>query len=201
MKKRVEERNGKFNSVKDVYADSWKYVKESRRFIWAAAVAFVLAGIVGFIFAPQLKEFIEPLLKDILKEAGDLKGLDMILFIFINNIKSAFLSMALGIFFGILPFVNTVTNGAILGYVFNAVWGSSGARDFWRILPHGVFELPAIFISLGLGMKLGMFIFSENKLQSLKKRLWKSILAFLLIVIPLLVIAAIIEGLLIGVFN
>lgn len=199
--KRGRAQKRKRNSVYSAYESSWKYVKESRKFIWTAAVAFILAGIIGFVFAPQLKEFIEPLLKDILGEVKDLKGFEMILFIFINNVKSAFLSMALGIFFGILPFVNAVTNGAILGYVFNVVWGSSGAREFWRILPHGVFELPAIFISLGLGMKLGMFIFSENKLDELKKRLWKSVLAFLLIAIPLLVLAAIIEGLLIGIYR
>jgi uncharacterized membrane protein SpoIIM required for sporulation len=54
--------------------------------------------------------------------------------------------------------------------------------------------LPAIFISLGLGLKTGMFIFQKDKIKILKKYLYNSIKVFLLIVIPLLIIAGFIEG-------
>jgi uncharacterized membrane protein SpoIIM required for sporulation len=42
-----------------------------------------------------------------------------------------------------------------------------------------------------------MFIFAKAKIKELKKRLLNSVIIFVMIVIPLLIVAAIIEGLLI----
>jgi len=41
--------------------------------------------------------------------------------------------------------------------------GIEGYGILWRLVPHGIFELPAVFISLGLGIKLGTFIFREYR--------------------------------------
>jgi uncharacterized membrane protein SpoIIM required for sporulation len=46
-------------------------------------------------------------------------------------------------------------------------------------------------------MRLGLFIFSKDKKRNFKSELKKAIYSFLFIVVPLLVIAAIIEGTLI----
>ena len=74
---------------------------------------------------------------------------------------------------------------------------TDGGLSLWKILPHGIFELPAVFIALGIGIKLGMFIFQKKKLESLKNYSINSLRVFLLIILPLLVIAGIIEGTLI----
>jgi len=67
----------------------------------------------------------------------------------------------------------------------------------WRILPHGIFELPAVFIALGMGLKFGGFIFQKEKIKSLREYFWNSLRVFLFVVLPLLIIAGIIEGTLI----
>jgi len=69
------------------------------------------------------------------------------------------------------------------------------------IFPHGVFELPAVFISLGLGVRFGTFMFSKNALSELKHRFIGSIKVFFFVIMPLLVLAAIIEGVLITFFK
>jgi len=66
-------------------------------------------------------------------------------------------------------------------------------------LPHGIFELPAIIISFALGIKLGSFVFAKEPWAELRRFVINCIRIFFFIVIPLLVIAAIIEGILIGV--
>lgn len=175
---------------------SLDYVRSSMKYVYLMLFFFLLTAIIGFFF-PENFTFIDLILKEIAQKAANLEGLDLILFIFDNNIKSAFIGMILGVLLGIFSLVNAVSNGLVLGYVFSKVWEISGFTDFWRILPHGIFELPAIFIALGLGMKLGMFIFSKNKLKELRYRFWNSLVSFICIVVPLLVIAAIIEGLLI----
>jgi stage II sporulation protein M len=86
----------------------------------------------------------------------------------------------------------------VVGYVYSKAASVGGYGIIWQLLPHGIFELPAIFISLGLGVKLGMFVFEKDKKKAFIERLRKSFFVFLTIVLPLLVIAAIIEGLLIS---
>ena len=85
-------------------------------------------------------------------------------------------------------------NGYVLGFVAYLVVNSDGILVLWRLFPHGIFELPAIFISLGLGLKVGTFIFQKKKFESLKKYSLNSLRVFLFIVLPLLIIASIIEG-------
>ena len=106
--------------------------------------------------------------------------------------------MIFGIFLGIFPMVVAMLNGYILGFVALLSVSNEGIFVLWRLVPHGVFELPAVFISLGLGLKFGTFFFQKNKSESFRNYLWNSIKTFVFIVLPLLVIAAIIEGALIA---
>ena len=92
--------------------------------------------------------------------------------------------------------------GVVIGYVLNRVWQESGIRDIWKILPHGIFELPAVIIALGLGLRLGAYLFGANeKRETFKELAYKSVNTFLMIILPLLVLASIIEGLLIMLFS
>jgi stage II sporulation protein M len=97
--------------------------------------------------------------------------------------------------------MNVISNGIILGYVMKGVWIDSGISNFWRIFPHGIFELPAVFISLALGLKLGMFVFSKNPGREFLSRLKNSFIIFVVVVLPLLLVAAIIEGILIFLYK
>ncbi|HJX50295.1 MAG TPA: stage II sporulation protein M, partial [Candidatus Nanoarchaeia archaeon] len=66
-----------------------------------------------------------------------------------------------------------------------------------RLLPHGIFEFPAIILALATGIRLGLFWFSDNKKKEFVKRVEGSLRVFLFVILPLLIIAAIIEGFLI----
>ncbi len=176
------------------------YLKESKNYIWAIALIFAVGIIVGFIFSGELS-FLEKFIEEILKKTEGLNTGELILFIFQNNLISSLYGMVFGIVLGVLPVFTSLFNGLVLGYVFRRVWDSSGIREFWRILPHGIFELPAVFISLALGLKLGMFIFAKNKKEEFRQRLLKSLIIFIAIVIPLLAIAAVIESILISFYK
>lgn len=196
MKKRTKRK--RFN-IFDEYRKSWKYIKESKKFIYLVIVIFLLFFLLGFFIpTPEfLYDEIMKLIKELLEKTQNMSQLDLIGFIIYNNAKSSFLSIILGIFLGIFPILDAITNGYILGFVSSFSVGSGGFLSLWRILPHGIFELPAIFISLGLGVKIGMFVFQKGKIKTFKNYLINSLKVFLLIVIPLLIIAGIIEGTLI----
>ena len=76
----------------------------------------------------------------------------------------------------------------------NKVAAGNGYLILLRLLPHGIFEIPALILSLGLGLKLGFFIFTKNKKKYLKDNLINSLRVFVYIILPLLIIAAIIEA-------
>ena len=184
------------------YRESLDYIKDSRNFIYSIMIIFLSFSFIGFFVPapPMLEARILEFIEELLRKTGGLSQLELIKFIFFNNIQSSFIGMLFGIILGIFPVIATVANGYLLGFVAEKTAEAGGISILWRIFPHGIFELPALFISLGLGLKLGTFILKKNKLKTLAIYLLKSIKTFIIIVIPLLIIAAVIEGSLIFLF-
>jgi stage II sporulation protein M len=182
------------------YKECWDYLKDSKKFIWIVIGIFFVFMMVGF-FVPAptwISEKIMEFIQEILDQTEGLSKFQLIKFIFFNNIKSSFFGMVLGILFGVFPILAAILNGYILGFVAVFSVANSGVSSLLLLLPHGIFEFPAIFISLGLGLRLGTFVFKKKEWKSLKTNLFKSLKVFLLIIIPLLIIAGIIEGCLIA---
>ena len=195
--RKLEKKKG-FNLWRE-YEKAWEYIKDSKKFIYVITGIFFFFLLMGF-FVPTpefLYNQIIDFIRNLLTETQDMSQLDLIGFIIYNNIQSTLLSILLGIFFGIFPLISTVANGYMLGFVSSISVSSEGLISLLKILPHGIFEIPAVFISLGLGLRTGMFIFRKNKIKALKSYLVNSLRVFLLIIIPLLIIAGIIESTLI----
>ena len=192
-KKKQKEKRGFFG---ESYRESFNYIKDSRKFIYSIIVIFLLFSIMGFfIKAPSVLETkILNFIENLLNKTENMSQFELIKFIFFNNLQSSFVGMLFGIVLGIFPALITMANGYLLGFVAAKTVGVEGIFVLWRLFPHGIFELPALFISLGLGLKLGTFIFKKNKLETLNLYLLKSMKVFFFVVIPLLIIAAIIEG-------
>lgn len=189
-------KNKKEFNLKEEYKKSWNYLKDSKNFIYLIVAVFFIFVLIGFFIpapdalAKQILEFIE----ELLEKTQGMSQWGLIKFIFFNNLQSSFYGMIFGVLLGIFPMIATIANGYVLGFVASMSVESGGFLILWMLLPHGIFELPAIFISLGLGLKFGTFIFQKRKLESFKEFFWNSLRVFLFIVIPLLVIAGIIEG-------
>jgi stage II sporulation protein M len=89
---------------------------------------------------------------------------ELISFIFLNNLQSSFFGMVFGIALGIFSMITSVLNGYLLGFVSSKAVYEGGILVLWRLFPHGIFELPALFLSTGLGLKLGLpFIYRYFK--------------------------------------
>ena len=101
----------------------------------------------------------------------------------------------MGVFIGLFPITSAVVNGYLIGFIANHAVAEKGVLVLWRLLPHGIFELPAVFISMGLGLKIGIGLLKE---ENLKKNFVNALRVFVFVVLPLLIIAGIIEGVLVG---
>lgn len=170
-------------------------------------VFFFIMGIISSIFViteetlffaeltSGQKELLEEMAKEIL-EAPPLRG---ILLIFFNNFLASLSVMFLGIIIGIPPLLGLFGNGALLGYLMAAL-SSEEIPVFvfvvLGIIPHGIFELPAFFISAAFGLKTGFHLIfpitQKNRRQSIGS-IWKEYVALLPLVIFLLLLGAIIE--------
>jgi stage II sporulation protein M len=186
----------KIFGIREEYKKSWKYLRDSKSFIYIATGIFFLFVLIGFFMpAPEfIYDKIMTYIRELLKQTEGMSLFQLIWFILSNNVKSTVFAVIFGVFFGIYPLATSIVNGYILGFVSAVSVSGAGIASLWRLLPHGIFELPAVFISLGLGVKLGTFIFQKDKIKSLKNYMINSIRVFGLIIVPLLIIAGIIEA-------
>ena len=177
-----------------VYKKSWRFIKETNSYFLIASVIFAASILVGYLLPVFFTDFIKEFIKNILAQTEGFNFFQLFVFILQNNLMSAFIGMIAGILLGIFPVLIASLNGYVLGFVMNKTASAGGEVVLLRLLPHGVFEIPALVLSLGLGIRLGMFIFAKKKKQDLVYALENCLRVFLFVVLPLLLIAAIIEA-------
>ena len=134
---------------------------------------------------PKLREYLEPILKFMKKSL-----VEKIIFIFLNNLRVVAIAGILSfITFGVFSEIVIYVNGIIVGVVVALFSYLPNVSGFWifvtGILPHGIFEILALILSLSFA----------HRLSPTKKGVSEFIpyLRSYIIVIPLLLIAAIIE--------
>jgi uncharacterized membrane protein SpoIIM required for sporulation len=114
-----------------------------------------------------------------------------------NNLSVAFSTFALGITGGLGTIWMMVTNGLLIGVIGAATYQTGMALQLWSfVAPHGVLELPAIFIAGGAGLEIARGLLFPGLLprrQSLAQAGGRAA-RLLLGTIPMLVIAGVIEG-------
>ncbi len=189
------------NFLADNYLRCWNYIKETKNFIFIVVGIFFIFALIGF-FVPapsEVNDFLMKYVKQIVDQVSGFSPAELIAFIFFNNAKSSLFGWIFGILLGIFPVLFSIFNGYLLGFVSKITVQAGGFFVLWKLLPHGIFELPAVFISLGMGMKLGIALLKDK--EEVKENFLDASRVFLSVVVPLLVIAAIIEGALISVLG
>src|SRR5215472_5198631 len=114
-----------------------------------------------------------------------------------NNLSVAFSTFAMGITGGLGTIWMMVVNGLLIGVIGAATWKAGMALQLWSfVAPHGVLELPAIFIAGGAGLEIARGLLFPGFLprrQSLAEAGGRGA-RLLLGTIPMLVVAGLIEG-------
>lgn len=180
--------------------DFWR--EEYGRWVGMTAVAFlvlvVLSYIAGRLF-PEIPAAILTYFNEVVADSGIVRddGSFSALALFGNNLRAMVLSTLYGFIpFLYLPALSMGVNAILLGMVASSVNGQ------WLllaagILPHGIFELPALCLSLAAGLCLCQNInryIRKNEKGFMKPLLLNILRVTGLVVIPLLVVAAIMES-------
>lgn len=183
------------------YSACWKFLNESRWYFVFVVGVFALMFLIGFIFPVFFREEIFNFIAEMIEMIEGKSVVELIGFIFLNNLKASFMAIILGITFGIFPLMMAVVNGYLIGFVAREAVAQEGLWVMWQLFPHGIFELPAIIFSIGIGMRIGASMFGKDIRKKLKYNFRESLRFFIFVVFPLLLIAGIIEGILIGVLG
>ncbi len=189
------------NSIYKNYSKCWKFANETKWFFVFSLGIFVFTFLIGFTFPIFFKKEILNLLKILITNIKGKNTFELISYIFLNNLKASFMAIILGIFFGVFPLITCIANGYLLGFVARKAVETGGILMMWKIFPHGIFELPAVLFSIGIGLRIGLSSITgqiwNNEEQGVKHIFIEGLRFFVFVVFPLLVIAATIEGTLI----
>ncbi|WP_129598927.1 stage II sporulation protein M [Methanohalophilus profundi] len=167
-------------------------------FVLSVAVFFISA-VAGYIYTSMNPASAEVSLQelqslvDIIKE---LSPLQIMLFIFLNNALKSLAVILLGVSLGVIPLLFLAYNGYVLGAVAHVAGAEEGLLFvLLAIIPHGLIELAMIFISVAIGVRIGLTTLAKLRGQtvSVKQEITAGVAVFLRFVAPLLLVASVIE--------
>ncbi len=179
------------------YLACWNFLKKAEEHVVIAFAIFCAFVIIGFALPIWFNNEIFDLIRNMSEQFTGLSLFWTIIKIFFNNIQASFFAIFIGIGFGIFPLITAIINGYVVGFVSRYAVNQQGIFILWKLLPHGIFEIPAIILSIGIGFKLGLELFKPFKKMKFKYNFIEAMRFFAFVVFPLLLIAAVIEGFLV----
>ncbi|QLK24462.1 stage II sporulation protein M [Natrinema zhouii] len=180
-------------------ADAWD---EHSRYVGFATGLFafgILVGIALMVAGYNLLEIIEELVGEpLFPDIGGQSRTELARFLLVNNTRAFLLSILGVLTLGLLTVWAMVFNGIIVGNLGAVVASNVGIGYILvGLLPHGVFELPALFIAAGVGFRLlyrvGQRLRGSRNAILTRRYLYRTGL-LVLVGWLLLVVAAIIEA-------
>ncbi|MEA5617890.1 stage II sporulation protein M [Cronbergia sp. UHCC 0137] len=183
-------------------------VQQTFLYIATATALFVLGGVIAWWYAWQDPGFMslivpESLISQVRDKGelwmGSIVGIEPLASsgIMINNIAVSFGAVAGGITAGLYTTYLMVFNGLLIGAIGTLVGQNNLAYPFWAfVFPHGSLELPAIFFAGGSGLLIARAILFPGKYRRWDALKFYGSQAVQLVfgIVPMLVIAGIIEG-------
>lgn len=143
---------------------AWKFYREQLlRLHLGCMVAFVavsaLSALVLGAFAQQAQTIVEGFMEEV-QQSGllDENGTISLSMLFSNNLQATLTATVMGLVpFVFLPLFSLAVNGVVIGAVL-ALSGTMGMQTghmiFLGLLPHGIFEIPAIMLGVAMGLYL-----------------------------------------------
>jgi len=114
-----------------------------------------------------------------------------------NNLSVSFTLFAAGIMAGVGTLYLLAMNGVLVGVISAACWQAGMSLQLWSFLaPHGILELPAIFIAGGGGLLLARGLLFPGELPRRESLAFYGAqgVRLALGIIPLLIVAGVLEG-------
>jgi stage II sporulation protein M len=180
--------------------DHIDYLKLIRPYYIFNTCLFLLAILSGYVVASNNPQLVENIIFQFDESYGwlvDESLIVLMLFIFLNNTLICFAGLLLGVFFGICPILLILINGTVIGIIsYKAINQYGGLILLAAMAPHGIIEIPMVLLSTSIGLRLGVLtaqkLFTIKDI-SIKLEVLNAVRFFIILIVPLLFIAAFIE--------
>jgi len=176
------------------------YLRALKKEIAVSILIFAGGVFYGYLSANYFPEMIEEyfeIVKEIFRpiSISEMGKLELMSYILVNNSTKTFLAVVSGVIFALFPIFFLFSNGFILGMLYVLTQETLGTAGYLAgILPHGVFEIPALILSGALGLRLGYaFVRFLRRRGDLRGEFLMSLRTYFIVILPLLIIAAFIE--------
>lgn len=184
--------------------EALKFLGKYKRTLLVITLILLGTGFLGYYeyeSAVGYRETFDNLINNSFGDILENEGFGLFKAILFNNIKASVMCVVLGIIpFIMVPAFTIASNGLISGVVISSASLLSGVSPWsliaFGILPHGIFELPALIISATLGVVLCSTVTKSifrRPHENLSVLLDETARVYVLVVLPLLLIAAGIE--------
>ncbi|PIN69468.1 hypothetical protein COV93_05300 [Candidatus Woesearchaeota archaeon CG11_big_fil_rev_8_21_14_0_20_43_8] len=196
------------NPIRKNFLVACRLASKHRRLVSLMFFVMLISFLVGVIFPHAFKATIDSIVNSLVDKILGKGFIEITSFIILNNLKSALFVLLLG-FTVIVPFFSATVNGFIIGIVAMDKMTEAGPLVFMKIIPHGIFEIPALCLSMAFGLRIGLALWikafglrSKKKREGIVKSAFKeAFIVYIFLVVPLLVLAGLIEGFLIVLFR
>jgi len=141
--------------ITELYKDSFELIKSAKTEILIIVLVLFLMALVGYYMPFLFEEQVLEILKKMILELEGKEGLSLIIHIFANNSQASLFGILIGVVFGIFPLLAVFVNGYVIGFTSQLAVSKAGALILLKLIPHGIFELPAVILSMAIGLYLG----------------------------------------------
>ena len=170
-----------------------KFIKP---YIYIVCSLFLMSSFVGYLTPYQYQQEIAKKLLTYFSPLQSSTQLQLFIKIFLNNYISTLLTLLLGLLFGIGPVIFLIINGYTIGNLISfALSKVSIYKIGLAIIPHGIFEIPAVLIAASYGLWWGVKNYRKFRYKdSFLADFSLPIKRYINIVMPLLFIGAFVEA-------
>jgi len=166
-------------------------------YILILTLIFAVSFLAGTIAPPSIRQQMTEVFQLV---AGNYQGLagGMLFFnILVQNLMATIFVLISGVIVGIIPTFAISSNGFGLGVLYRQAVDVSGySKAALKILPYGVFEIPALLIAASYGLWLGVTVVRRARGKEstlLRFNIEHAFRRYFAVVFPLLIVAAGIE--------
>ena len=161
------------------------------------ALVLAVSFLAGTIAPSSIRRQMTEMFQAIVGNYQGLSGGRLFFNILLQNVTATIFLLISGVIVGILPVLAIGSNGFGLGVLFRQAAEVSGyTKAALKVLPYGVFEIPALLIAASYGLWLGVMVVRRIRGKEsalLRVQLEHAFRRYFAVVFPLLVVAAAIE--------
>lgn len=166
-------------------------------YILILTLIFAASFLAGTVAPSWIRQQMTEVFQVVVGNYRGLAGGALFFNILVQNVMATIFVIIAGVIVGIIPTFAISSNGFGLGVLYRQAAEASGySKAALKVLPYGVFEIPALLIAASYGLWLGVTVVRRMRGKEsalLGSKIEHAFRRYFAVVFPLLIIAAAIE--------